>query len=259
MYFFMFNKGLNMKNIQWYVGDQQNLLQAFSSGVEFSFASPNDIQVSPFAYCKDYLQDAVHGFLTKKTSTIFGFTYDPKKHEPIALNKTKLLVTNSIDFEFSNKIVNCLDFLNQIEKHLKIRKTKAEECDNVPLQYLRSGIWLFEGSKRWINSPPMLSLYTLLIRLGFGHTIGTPFEKTIDGICSGAIKPYQKIDVGRLKKCKSGIKKILRLGDREIFDSKIKNNYPRTVLTRTMHNTMGIVGFSSGRTKSYVPSWHVKK
>lgn len=247
---------MEKKIIQWYSGKNQQLRQAISSGVEFSFASNDGKQVSPFAYCKDYLQDAVQGYLYHKKRSIYGFTYDPKVHSPISVRKVRLLAANSSDFSFRDKMQNCLDFINQIEKQLKIPLTIVTECENPPNQYIRGGVWLFEGSARWIKSPPMLSLYTLLLRIGFGHIIGKRSEETINGIVNDSLNSYQSVDKSRLKQAKDGYDRILRVGDRNIFDSKIKNNYPKEIRVNTMHNTLGIIGFSNGATKKYVPIWH---
>ena len=248
-----------MKNIEWYNGPGQNLRQAISSGIEFAFASPDNKQVSPFAYCKDYLQDAVQGFLYQKKKTIYGFTYDPVLHHPICLKKTRLLVTNEKDHQFSSKVPNCIDFLNQIEKDLLITKTVAHRCKNPPNKYIRPGIWLFDGSRRWLKSPPMLSMYTLLIRLGFGHPLGSSARETLDKIAAGELKAYQTVDSLRLREAKVGIDFILKKGDRKIFDRNIENNYPKTMRVNTMHNSLGIIGFANERTKKLVPSWHKEK
>jgi hypothetical protein len=246
---------MKKKTVQWYKGSQ-SLRQALSSGIEFSFASGDNKQISPFAYCKDYLQDAVQGHIWNKKRTIYGFTYDPKKHGPVYLRKTKLLVANSSDGRLRDKIPNCLEFLNQIESELKISKTIVFECENPPNCYIRGGVWLFEGSCRWLKSPPMLSLYTLLIRLGFGHEVGKPFMDTINGIINGDIMPYQTVDSSRLSQAKQGLDRILREGDRKIFSRKIQDNYPQHIRINTMHNHLGIIGFSQGVTKTIIPKWH---
>jgi len=244
------------KKVKWYSGKGQNLRQALSSGVEFSFVSADNQQVSPFAFCKDYLQDAVQGFLYKKKKTIYGFVYDPTEHAPISLDKTRLLVANSKDSYLGSKIRNCLDFLNQIESDLKISKTTAALCADPPKEYIRCGVWLFQGSPRWVKSPPMISMYTLLIRLGFGSTIGVPYKETIDKIIAGNLDAYQSVDRYRLKEAINGINRILTQGDRKIFDRNIEKNYPKSIRVTTMHNTCGIIGFSSENTKKYVPNWH---
>lgn len=238
--------------VEWYNDEEMSLRQAVTNGIEFSFLSKNNKQVSPFAYCKDYLQDVVHGFLTNKKKSIYGFTYDPKKHQPISITTTKLLVTNFQDPYFSSKIPNCLDFLNQIELELKMTKTSALKADEPPMRYTRCGVWIFQGSRRWLKSPPMISLYTLLIRIGFGHTIGTPFKDTIAEILADKKTPYQPVDRWRLSEAMDGINAILTAGDRKIFHRKIQDNYPDKIAVKIMHDNLGIVGFSCGSTKKYM-------
>lgn len=248
---------MKLKKIKWYDKSKQCLNQALSSGVEVAFASPDNEQVSPFAYCKDYLQDAVQGFVHQKKKTIYGFSYNPEVHAPLCLEKTKLLVTNSNDFDFSFKVKNCLDFLNKFEKQLKIRPTKAYLCFNPPLKYIRPGVFLFEGSGRWMKSPPMVSLYSLLIRLGFGHNMELTHMETMEGIVKGKINAYQSVDGDRLKNAWNGIKRILEKGDRPIFKGKMKDNFPADIDVSCMHNNCGIVGFSSEYMKHKIPHWYV--
>ena len=174
------------------------------------------------------------------------------------------MVANANDSKFKIKIKNALDMVNQVEEKLGIKKSILRECWLPPDNLEKSGVWLFEGSKRWLNSPPMLSLYSLLIRVGCVHTIGVNFEKTINDIISGELKPYQKKDALWLKHAKLGIEKILRLGDRRIFYRHMKDNYPNLNID-VIHNQLGITGFSAdlqdeakGRSVN-VPYWHYLK
>lgn len=245
-------------DVEWYGGYAQSLNQAVYTGVEFAFLSADNKQVSPFAYCKDYLQDAVFGYLYQRKTGIYGFSYDPLCHPKISLNKTRILVTNSHDYDFKLKLPNCLDFLWQIEKSLHICRTKISACNNPQLKYIRPGVYLFEGSPRWLKSPPMLSLYTLMIRIGFGHVIGCDFQNTMKGIIDGTIKPYLHDDKGKLRDAKKGIDKILKRGDLNIFSRCIKKNYPCTISTNDLHNNSGIAAFGNEYTKRLAPHWHKK-
>lgn len=248
---------MKTQKVDWYKGEQ-NLRQALSSGVEFSFVSSDNQQVSPFAYCKDYLQDAVQGYVTKKKKTIYGFTYDPKKHPAICLKKTRLLVTNSRDVNFGTKVDCCLGFLHQIERDLKISRTQATLCENPPGQYVRCGVWLFEGSNRWIKSPPMISMYTLLIRLGFGCGYNVNYKDYLESVKAGKSDAYMPVDKIRLQEAYKGINRILAIGDKTIFDKKIENNYPSAIKVSTMHNACGIIGFSvgGGEIRKHMPQWY---
>jgi hypothetical protein len=245
------------KNVVWYE-KRQSLNQIYSSGLAFAFVSQKNKQVIPFVLCRDFLQDAIQGFLIGSKRSIYGFNYDPQEDEPIVVDQTRLLVTNSTDIKLAEKIPACLDFLHQIERKLRISLTKARECNNPPKKYARSGVWYFEGGGRWMKSPPMISLYTLLIRVGLVHTVGGSFMDTIDKVATGKISGYMSEDRDRLNQGEDGIKKILEKGDRRIFCKDIKSNYPKTLEVGTMHNSCGIVGFARGYTKSYFPSWHIQ-
>ena len=245
------------KKVVWYE-KRQSLNQIYSSGLAFAFVSQKNKQVIPFVLCRDFLQDAIQGFLIGSKRTIYGFHYDPTEDEPIVVDQTRLLVSNSTDSKLAEKIPACLDFLNQIERKLRIPLTRVRECNDPPKKYARSGVWYFEGGGRWIKSPPMISLYTLLIRVGLVHAVGEPFMTTVDKVATGTIKGYMSEDRDRLNQGMKGIKRILEKGDRKIFCKDIKSNYPKTIEVGTMHNSCGIVGFAKGYTQTYFPVWKSK-
>ena len=121
--------------IAWSTKASSGLNQAITSGVEFAMVSADNHQCSPWMYCKDYVQDAIHGRLNNKRNRIYGFCYNPKAvHQP-CLTSLKLLVANSSDGTLRKKIPNCMDFLNQIEEHLGISKTVISECAKPPIKY----------------------------------------------------------------------------------------------------------------------------
>jgi hypothetical protein len=151
--------------------------------------------------------------------------------------------------------MNCLYFLNQIEDELGIKNTVAR-CAKSHKRYPKEGVWLFIGSKRWMKSPPMISLFALLIRVGFSHRIGENFRNTIYDICENERDTYSKVDKFRLRTAKCGINRILMYGDRKIFHRNIKDNFPNSIDIHYMHNKMGISGYSTNATKDKMPHWH---
>jgi len=253
------------RSIIWLKPNKKAVIsQIYSKGMEFAFASQDYQQCHQFVFCKDFLQDIIFANIHQKWVSIYDFNYSPYIDPRPCLDKIRILVTNANDSRLKIKIYNSLDILNQVEERLGIKKSLLRECWLPPENYRKSGIWMFEGSKRWINSPPMLSLYSLLIRVGCVHTIGVNFEKTINDIIDGKIKPYQKKDALWLKHAKPGIEKILRIGDRKIFYRDIKENYPNLDID-VIHNQLGITGFSAdlqdklkGRPVS-IPYWHYLK
>lgn len=244
----------NLKKIEW-CAKSKRLNQALSDGVEYAFVTPKGQQITQFAFCKDYLQDAIQSRVLNKKRGIYGFSYDPKTEPLISFKSTDLLVTNSQDLNLELNIKNCLDFINQVEDHLKIKNTIVFKVENPPLKYLKSGVFYFKGSNRWIKSAPMISMYTLFIRVGLGHKIGTPFKETINGIVSGKLNAYQKVDYTRLKYSLNGISYILDKGDVAIFGKRIRDNYPSKINISTMHNKFGIGNFTEKSNRKKMPQW----
>jgi hypothetical protein len=202
------------------------------------------------------LQDAIHGKVNNKNVNIFGYNIDPLKTPPLDFQQTRLLIANSSDANLRKKIPNCLEFLHQVENILKMKKTVAQECLEPPAKYAKSGVWLLSGSKRWLRSSPMISLYALLIRVGFVHKKGNSYQQTILDILSGVKKTYSRNDKSYLNNSMNAIKKILNFGDRKIFYPNIKNNYPQNIPVSMMHNC-GIVAYARGTyTKKNFPRWH---
>ena len=233
----------------------RGISQVYSSGLEYCFVSNKFEQCHPFVFCKDFLQDCIYAHVNSKTASIFGFSYNPKTMAKIDMENTRIAVANSKDSSIGKKIDNVLDFINQFCKKLKLKRSKVFTCSNPPLKY-RGGVYVLCGSGMWMNSPPLISLYSLLIRLGFVHTKGEDCIETINKILKGTIKPYQSSDTLQLMQAKNGIDKILKLGYRKFFYKDIKKNYPERVPVGTMHGSCGIVGFSQNCTKNVVPYWN---
>ena len=251
------------RHIDWFETNQSKILQIYSKGLEYALVSNDFRQCHPFILCKDFLHDVVFSTINKKPIEIYKFKFDPTNNPLPCLDKTRILITNAKDRNFAKKIPDVLNLLNQVESHLKIKKSIVRRCANPPETYRKTGVFMFEGSRRWIQAPPMLSLYSLLLRVGFCHTAGDDFMKTIKNITSGSIKPYQRRDKDYLKEVELALDEILRHGDRKIFNKNIHSNYPNLEID-LIHNRLGIVGFSTDLLHKavgwsvMVPSWHKK-
>lgn len=241
------------------------ILQIYSRGLEYALVSDDYKQCHNFVWCKDFLHDVMYATLNNRQVEIYKFRFNPETSPKPCLDKIRLLVTNSKDKKFALKIPGCLDFLNQIETRMKIKKSIVRQCWLPQEPYRAAGVFMFEGSKRWIQAPPMLSLYSLLLRVGTSHTAGDAFENTIDGIKNGTIKASQKYDRKWLDSINPALEKLFRLGDRRIFHKNIQENYPKKLVIDTVHNRMGIIGFSADILYAalgesvIVPHWHFIK
>jgi hypothetical protein len=240
-------------------------MQLYSKGLEYALVSPNYEQCHDFVRCKDFLHDIIYSTLNNSWFEVYKFKYNPVIDPNPCLDKVRLLLANSKDKNFEEKIPAVVDFVNQIEDKLKIKKSFARKCWLPPEEYRKNGIFLFEGSKRWLQAPPMLSLYSLLLRVGFCHTKGNYFAETIEGITSNRIKPYQKRDGFWLKSIEPAFEKIMKFGDRRIFHKDIQLNYPSKMKIDLIHNRLGIIGFATDikyklrNEPVLVPHWHYQK
>lgn len=243
--------------IQWLKTGGSGISQIYASGIQFCFVSDDLRQCHPLVYCKDFLQDAVHGYLHKQRASIYGFTYDPSSRPPLAMGRTRIALANKKDKAFADHIPAMVEFLNHFAKAMKLKPTRARAVSNPPPSY-KSGVFLTDGSPRWMNSPPLLSMYSLLMRVGLAHTPGTDPMATLEGVASGKVKPYQTNDRSQAKSAINGIKNILKVGYRKFFYIDNEKNYPKNAVIDTMHNSCGIVGFSSGTSRRVVPYWHRK-
>jgi hypothetical protein len=174
---------------------------------------------------------------------------------PLDLDRIRLVLVNQNDKNFADKIEHVRDFINQFCKKLKLKPTKVFQVSNPPKQYARCGAFFFSGSGMWLNAPVFVSMYSLLLRVGFVHKTGRGCMETVKMLIDGKVSPYQSNDRNQMSSAIKGIEKILELGYRKFFYIDTKKNYPAGVAISTMHNSTGIQSFAQGSTKHVVPYW----
>lgn len=167
---------------KWFTG-YQDLAELYqSSGYYFSFAShanpanPDEVtQCHPWIKCRDFLQDAVRAQLTGDPCSIFGFKFDAAKQPAIDLGKTVLLVARDTGIP-TEEVERILSVLNYFEKVAGIIPTRALEVDESGQERFKS-IHLLVGSRIWVMSPVLISLYSFLIRVAGCNKVTVPDEK----------------------------------------------------------------------------------
>lgn len=87
-----------------------------------------------------------------------------KNGEPVYINNAKKDYLEYVTSEHDKSIHRALHVLNVIEKELGWRKTVIKKVNHCLSN--RHNLYLFIASPRWILAPPLLSLYTLIIRSG---------------------------------------------------------------------------------------------
>jgi hypothetical protein len=265
-------RNITEREIEWHPKTLRGISQIPQDGMEFAYVSEDYKQVHQLVWCKDFMQDTIYGSLNGVDFEVYGFKYDPDRNPAICKDKTRFMICNWRDHEFASKLLNnCAEFIHGIEKQLKMeKKTVFEKCINPPPIYRKSGVFIVEGSKRWMVAPPMISLYTILIRMGMVHPLGQDPMTTLQQILDKKLKPYnwkaptkskwgeyqEENDSDHLAEGWEGLQRILRLGDGRIFHKSIERNYPVEVGVSVIHDDCGLCGFSSGCTEEYFPHWH---
>jgi hypothetical protein len=229
--------------------------QVYSSGVQFCFVSEENKQCHSLVYCKDFLQDAIMAQINNCSVSIYGFDFDPSKNPEVCLSKTKILITQKKDPIFSERVEGMLDFINQVCKKMKLKACKVSKT-NVPSKIYEHA-YLVEGSSKWTNSPPMISMFSLFLRVGLAHKKGDDYLETIEKISTKKVEGYGRQDYSQLNAAKAAIEVILDKGYRKLFYIDTKKNFPKIDIS-SMHNCSGIGGLSSGSAKAIVPYWNKK-
>jgi len=239
-------------------GKDYHTAQIYSKGFEFAFMSDIDgtyKQACTFVYCKDFLHDAVWAMVNKTKWQVYGFKYDSKADTPLDLDNCVFAFRNTLykgkEAEFHANRAACQQFLNALEHQLGFQPSQIYE---VP--HDQSPCWLIVGDKGWQHAPPMVGLFTLLIRVGFMHKLGDLSEQTLQKAKSGKIKIGDSSGYAGNRDCSyisqawNGIQAILKHG-LEIFHEKIEENYPEDLPKRgaSLHDAFGPVNFTSAATK----------
>jgi len=133
-------------------------------GMKYSFISVDNKQCHAMVKCRDFLQDALRNYISGKKDGIYGFTYDPAENPPLDLERMRMLVTvdgpNMTAEEKLDIFMHGLTMLRFLEIDSDIKPLSTLSKTN------QSNMFLFEGSKEWMGSSFMISLYTFILRLG---------------------------------------------------------------------------------------------
>ncbi len=228
--------------------------QIYSSGLEFAFISAEGKQCHAFAYCKDFLQDAVWATLNKSSASIYGFSYVHGTNPPVDLSVMRLGVrlSNSKPGELEKMCLNSVKFLREVDKEqgfaptdiLLGGKRKGEKSDT----------FVFVSDPKWLYSPVMVSWYSLLVRVGMTYA-GGDWRKHFDGA-----KSYLgRNDKRYTTSSKAGVDKLVGKQPNTIFAKTFSGNYPKGVVVSAMHNNGGIVAFSKGNVDPKIKAKWQKK
>lgn len=222
--------------------------------IKFAFVtSPKEgyKQCHPLVMCRDFLHDAVSAFLHKTSVSIYGFYYKRGGNPPLDMRKTRMLVKkagkdSAETFKAQMKLAKKL--LVHYEKMAGLPETKILRVTGDP------SLRLFISSSKWMKAPHLVSLYTLLIRLG-ARPMSFKTNKELQKEFQRVVKEAEKIArekrknlVNDLRYLKSTGKwlDLIMVGMDKLVQEKTIANYPE-VHTNTLHNYGGVVSLCGDR------------
>lgn len=238
--------------VNWF--PDASMAQIYSTGLEFAFVSLEGKQCHAFAYCKDFLQDAVWATLNKSSVGIYGFSYVHGKNPPVDMDNMRLGVrvkgTPKEDMETMCR--KALTFLQEVDAGQGF--SPSELLLGGQRKGEKSKTFVFVSDPAWLHSPPMVSLYSLLVRVGMTYE-GGGWRAHFDN----AKKYIGKNDKTYIKSAQKGVNKIIGKDPTKIFAKEIKDNYPTGVSVSSMHNSSGIVAYAKGSVEAKIKSKWQKK
>lgn len=154
--------------VEWF--EAKNLAEIYQqTNMQFAFITApkhGNKQCHTWALCRDFLHDAVRTARTGIKSTIYSFNFDKKSNPPLDLVKMRMLVRKkglkkTEKVAFDNKMKAGLKLLNHYEKMDGAALSKLVKVDDN-----KEDAWVFTGPSMWMKAPQLVSMYTMLIRLG---------------------------------------------------------------------------------------------
>lgn len=230
------------KSITWFT-ESQPLNEGVSQGVSVALLGHENKQACKFMHCRDWTQDSGFAAVNKMKVGIYGFTYDPAKHPALNFDKMTMLVANSEDNDFKAKLPNCITFLRKVEEMFGLARSKVYECENPPKEFSKCGVYLFEGSKRWMTAPSLLSMYSLLIRSSFHCPMDMEPTAWLEQVATGKASTYVSADKHLWTNARITLEWFSKYGIYKFLGQDLKENYP-VVASSTMHNGMGIQSYA---------------
>lgn len=260
---------------EWFK-QKQNLSEIYQS-VEIKFAlagEDGDIvkQSHPWVKCRDFLHDALRSQITGTESYIYGFKFNPKipSFPKISLNKTLLMVSQqTIDDVkvFRENLSRALPFIHYYENLAGVANSTLKK---IPLTFCKDKqdfkhVWLFEGSLFWIAAPYMISMLTLLLRLGgklpkvtavddpekIYKTIVDKYETEWEKLVKEAKSFVKDNDIVYLQTCYNKLSNVVKLKDKLLSvhgTDELSKMYDSTIDIGSFHNLSGIFNACKGTT-----------
>lgn len=250
-------KGLNPEAKANIYDEENDLQYAFVS-------SPKEgrKQCHSFMACRDYIHEAIRSFLYKKDEALCTYFYNPNEQPPIDINALRLIVTktfktntnNNID-KWKQKLFSAKAIINMYENMAGWKKSKIVTVNHTT----KDNVWLLTGPKEWMSYPNLVSMVTLILRVGVSYG---PFKiknaSQLNKLWEDLIEKRRHnycCDLNYIKRCYPFFP-ILMKRYKDIFIKEIKDVYPDKKVS-SFHSRGGIVSLC--KFESYIEEGDLDK
>ena len=254
---------MSAKTVKWFAGAKPaEIYQSFN--MKFSFANVVDgkiLQCHQWVKCRDFLHDAIRTMLTGNKSSIYSFVFEKGKNTDISMDKIRFLISKKdiveTPAEFKAILTKSLKLINYFEALIGEDLSTVQKVEPDKKAGYKH-VWLFTGPRFWLEAPYLVSLYTLLLRLGdkkleFKDTAS--LRKAFEKLSKEAI-PSNENDLRYLKAVWSKVEMVVTKHKELANPGKdgFSDLYYKDAGISSFHNSTGIV--SACGLKTWCPAFN---
>ena len=211
---------------------QANLAEIYGNdAMVYAVLNEKYEQICSAVRCKDFITDLFWAKNTGNDVSIYNFIYKPAK-DSIEKQDRYFIAIRCQDKEIFTNVDNIIGLLHKFELGLGFSPSLAEEANN-------GRAITFSFDKRWADKPYLMSLYTLLLRVGYDYNTKLDVE--------GYLKDYKASKVLNNNNDYSYVKSSLQLMLDTLNGKTYKQLYKNYDLS-SCHATSGIASFKPKET-----------
>lgn len=217
-----------LRNILPYDGKPMTYCQLTGVPMTIAILSPEFRQLHPPVMCKDYIQDAFWSENTGKNAGVYGFYWTPGK---MSITEDRY----NFGLEFSDsKVAEQMDMiialLHATEERLGFNPSVLYKTDDKMK-------FIVNVSKEWVAQPILISLLTLLFRIGTAYTPGEDVLAFLKEVSAGKKTTMMNKDHGIVKR---GLPRIEKMLNRDF----LKQTYAQFTDSYGIHDVSGVANYT---------------
>ena len=250
-----------MIELEKFNGKERALSEIYQQvGMTFAFVSKESSKYTlahQWVKCRDFLNDVIRYELTGNEVSIYGFSFG-KDNPRVSTEKIYIAVSmdNVKKSLFKDYIKSSIKLLRHFEREAGVSLSRSKPATVSGSK--KSNVVVICSNKMWLESPVLLSIYTLLIRLGVRKDINTCDKESLLSSFVQA-NPDGDNDSKYLSKIHTKLHYIIENAT-ELFLSPDHDLYRRKDIDlNSFHNYCGVVSVCDGCSPSKSLNEMVKK